>query len=57
MVAGTLAPIRERTEKLLADEAGLDRLLAHGAARARPVAAATMAEVMDRVGFLPAAGA
>jgi tryptophanyl-tRNA synthetase len=57
VVAGTLAPIRERTEKLLADETGLDRLLAQGAARARPVAAATMTEVMDRVGFLPAAGA
>jgi tryptophanyl-tRNA synthetase len=54
VVAG-LAPIRERAEKLLADEAGLDRMLAHGAARARPVARATMAEVMDRVGFLPAA--
>ena len=38
VVVGALAPIRERTEKLLADEAGLDRLLAHGAARARPVA-------------------
>ncbi len=57
VVAGTLAPVRERTEKLLADETGLDRLLAQGAARARPVAAATMTEVMDRVGFLPAAGA
>ncbi len=57
VVAGTLAPIRERTEKLLADETGLDRLLAHGAARARPVAAETMTKVMDGVGFLPAAGA
>jgi tryptophanyl-tRNA synthetase len=54
VVAG-LAPIRERTEKLLADEAALDRMLAHGAARARPVARQTMAQVMDRVGFLPAA--
>jgi tryptophanyl-tRNA synthetase len=51
-VAGALAPIRERTEKLLADEAELDRLLAHGAGRARPVARETMAMVMDRVGFL-----
>ncbi len=57
VVAGTLAPIRECTEKLLADEAGLDRLLAQGAARARPVAAETMTQVMDRVGFLPAVGA
>jgi tryptophanyl-tRNA synthetase len=54
VVVDALAPIRERTEKLLADEAELDRLLAGGAARARRVAAATMAAVRDRVGFLPA---
>jgi tryptophanyl-tRNA synthetase len=52
VVAGALAPIRERTEKLLADESELDRLLAQGADRARPVARETMAMVMDRVGFL-----
>ena len=53
VVVSALAPIRERTEKLLADEAGLDRLLAHGAGRARPLARQTMAAVNDRVGFLP----
>jgi tryptophanyl-tRNA synthetase len=53
LVVGVLAPIRERTEKLLADEAGLDRLLAHGAARARPIARETMTQVSDRTGFLP----
>jgi len=57
VVTGALAPIRERTEKLLADEATLDKLLAHGAERARPVARQTMARVTDRVGFLPAARA
>ena len=57
VVAGALAPIRERTEKMLADEAELDRMLAHGAAKARPVARQTMAAVRDRVGFLPAGGA
>jgi len=57
VVTGALAPIRERTEKLLADEATLDKLLAHGAERARPVARRTMAQVTDRVGFLPAARA
>ena len=57
MVVGVLAPIRERTEKLLADESELDRLLAHGASRARPLAQETMALVKDRVGFLPPAGA
>jgi tryptophanyl-tRNA synthetase len=55
VVVGALAPIRERTEKLLADEAGLDRLLAHGAARARPIARETMTQVSARVGFLPGA--
>ena len=53
VVTGALAPIRERTSKLLADEATLDRMLAHGAARARPVARETMTEVSQRVGFLP----
>ncbi len=52
VVVDALGPIRERTEKMLADEAELDRLLADGAARARDVAAATMAAVRDRVGFL-----
>jgi tryptophanyl-tRNA synthetase len=56
VVAGALAPIRERTEKMLADEAGLDRLLAQGAARAGALARPTMAAVSDRVGFLPAGG-
>lgn len=52
-VVETFTPIRERTEKLLANESELDRLLAIGAGRAREVAARTMAEVRDRVGFLP----
>jgi tryptophanyl-tRNA synthetase len=55
VVVDALAPIRERTEKLLADEAELDGLLAAGAARAHGIAAATMARVRDRVGFLPSA--
>ncbi|HWF81837.1 MAG TPA: tryptophan--tRNA ligase [Streptosporangiaceae bacterium] len=54
VVVDALAPIRERTEKILADEAELDRLLADGAARAREVASKTMAAVRDRVGFLAA---
>jgi tryptophanyl-tRNA synthetase len=52
-VLETFAPIRERTEKLLADEHELDRLLAVGAERAGAVARETMAKVRDRVGFLP----
>ncbi|MCP2362044.1 tryptophanyl-tRNA synthetase [Nonomuraea thailandensis] len=52
-VEQTFAPIRERTEKLLADEKELDRMLAIGAERASAVAKETMAQVRDRVGFLP----
>jgi tryptophanyl-tRNA synthetase len=51
-VLDTFTPIRERTEKLLADEEHLDRLLARGAERAGVVARATMDLVRDRVGFL-----
>ncbi|HEY9524334.1 MAG TPA: tryptophan--tRNA ligase [Thermopolyspora sp.] len=54
-VLETFTPIRERTERLLADEAELDKLLAIGAERARAVARQTMEAVRDRVGFLPTA--
>jgi tryptophanyl-tRNA synthetase len=54
VVAGAFAPIRERTQEMLADEAQLDKLLAHGAARARSVAGPVMTTVRERVGFLPA---
>jgi tryptophanyl-tRNA synthetase len=53
VVVSAFAPIRERAEKLLADEAELDRLLARGAAQAGSIAAPTMAQVRDRVGYLP----
>lgn len=52
VVVDALAPIRERTEKLLANETELDRMLAAGAAKAHVVAAATMSRVRDRIGFL-----
>jgi tryptophanyl-tRNA synthetase len=54
VVVEAFTPIRERTEKLLASEPELDRLLALGAARARPVARETMALVRERAGFLGA---
>jgi tryptophanyl-tRNA synthetase len=56
IVVQTFAPIREKTEKVLADEAGLDRLLADGAARAGKVARETMTLVRDRIGFIPRMG-
>jgi tryptophanyl-tRNA synthetase len=52
VVLDTFTPIRERTEKLLADEEKLDRLLAIGGERAGAVARRTMEDVRDRVGFL-----
>ncbi|MCG5220730.1 tryptophan--tRNA ligase [Streptosporangium sp. KLBMP 9127] len=55
IVVDTFTPLRERAEKLLADEAELDRLLAIGARRAGAVAEETMVRVRDRVGFLPGA--
>ncbi len=52
IVVDTFAPIRERTEKLIADEGQLDRMLARGADRAAKVARETMAAVRERMGFL-----
>jgi len=52
VVVAAFAPIREKTERILADEAALDRLLADGAARARRVAGQTMIAVRDRMGLL-----
>jgi tryptophanyl-tRNA synthetase len=57
VVVDTFAPIREKTEKILADEEGLDRVLAHGATRASRVARQTMTMVRERSGFIPRAGA
>jgi tryptophanyl-tRNA synthetase len=56
VVTEALAPVQARTAELLADTAELERVLAAGAARAREVAATTLAAVYDRVGFLPAGG-
>jgi tryptophanyl-tRNA synthetase len=53
IVVDTFTPIRERTEAILADPDGLDKILADGAARAGHVARGTMAMVRDRVGFVP----
>jgi tryptophanyl-tRNA synthetase len=53
LVVASFAPIRERTEAILADEAGLDRVLADGAARAHHVAGQTMDTVRERMGLLP----
>jgi tryptophanyl-tRNA synthetase len=49
-----LAPVRERYAELRPDEAALEAILAGGAEKAREIAAGTLAEVRDRMGFGPA---
>jgi tryptophanyl-tRNA synthetase len=55
-VTAFTTPFRERTQRWLEDEAGLDAVLAGGAARAQKVAGETLARAYDAVGFLPARG-
>ncbi|MEU3829911.1 tryptophan--tRNA ligase [Streptomyces sp. SID486] len=49
-----VTPFRERTRQYLDDAETLDSILAKGAEKARTVAAETLAQAYDRVGFLPA---
>jgi tryptophanyl-tRNA synthetase len=56
VVVEFVTPFRTRTLELLDDRAELDALLRRGAERAREVASRTLADVYDRVGFLPAQG-
>jgi tryptophanyl-tRNA synthetase len=46
-----LAPVRERYAELRSDEAGLEATLSDGAARARRIAAPTVADVRRAMGF------
>ncbi len=52
--AAMATPFRERVLAYLDEPAMLDEALATGAAKARPIAAVTLAAAYDRVGFLPA---
>jgi tryptophanyl-tRNA synthetase len=54
-VLDAVIPFQDKVRGYLDDPAELDRVLARGAERARGVAASTLADVHDRVGFLPAA--
>jgi tryptophanyl-tRNA synthetase len=56
VVTDFVTPVRERTQELLDDPAELQRVLAGGAERAREVAAATVADVYERTGFLAPGG-
>jgi tryptophanyl-tRNA synthetase len=53
VVRDFVTPIQERTRGYLDDPAQLDKLLAHGAEKARAVASATLKTVYERVGFFP----
>jgi len=48
-----LRPLQQRTAEIMDDRAGLLRTLETGAAKAQSVAAGTLAEVREKVGFLP----
>jgi tryptophanyl-tRNA synthetase len=50
-IIGHYAPARERYLELIADPGLIAAILAEGAERARPIAAATMAEVRERMGL------
>ncbi|GED85213.1 tryptophan--tRNA ligase [Streptomyces sp. NPDC088353] len=49
-----VTPFRERTQQYLDDPETLDSILAKGAEKARAVAAETLSQAYERVGFLPA---
>jgi tryptophanyl-tRNA synthetase len=54
VVVDFVTPFRERTQQYLDDPETLDSILAKGAEKARAVAAETLAQTYQRVGFLPA---
>jgi tryptophanyl-tRNA synthetase len=54
VVVEFVTPFRDRTLELLEDKAQLDGILQDGAAKANAVAERTLAEVYDRIGFVPA---
>ncbi|MFF7858821.1 tryptophan--tRNA ligase [Streptomyces sp. NPDC007904] len=49
-----VTPFKERTQQYLDDPETLDSILAKGAEKARAVAAETLSQAYERVGFLPA---
>ncbi|CAM5447510.1 tryptophan--tRNA ligase [Streptomyces tanashiensis] len=49
-----VTPFRARTQEYLDDPETLDSVLAKGAEKARAVAAETLAQTYERIGFLPA---
>lgn len=56
VVVEFVRPFQERTRTFLDDPAQLDKVLATGVERARAVAAETLRQVYERIGFLPPIG-
>lgn len=56
VVLGVVEPFQAAVRGYLDDPAQLDDVLAHGAAKAREVACATLGRVKERTGLLPARG-
>jgi tryptophanyl-tRNA synthetase len=56
VVVDFVTPFRDRTLELLEDRSEIDAVLKRGAERAREVATRTLADVYERVGFLPIQG-
>ncbi|MGW1779268.1 tryptophan--tRNA ligase [Streptomyces sp. NPDC002143] len=54
VVVDFVTPFRDRTQQYLDDPETLDSILAKGAEKARAVAAETLSQAYQRVGFLPA---
>ena len=52
-VCATLAPVQERYAEIRADRTQLDRVMSHGAERARQRARLTVEKVYEAVGFVP----
>ncbi len=52
LAVSTLVPLTDEMNRLLKDPAEIDRTLAHGAERARAIAAPILREVYDVVGFV-----
>ena len=51
VVVATLDPIRQRYTELMSDPAGLDALMAEGAAKVQPLAQETLRTVLEKVGL------
>ncbi len=55
VVVEFVTPFQQRTQEYLDDPAQLDKMLVIGAEKARNVATPTLADVYDKIGFLPPA--